>query len=522
MSESRFSFARSVQTMAVGTTLSRVTGLVRVVALISFVGTGGLADSYNLANTVPNMLVDLVLAGVLSATFVPVFVQRLTVDDNDDALDAVSAISSATLLAIAAASALFLVAVPLIVHLLTIGASQSALQAAQTATERTTARELLYLFVPQLACYGLISLVTALLNSAKSFAAPMFAPIANNLVVVAVLVELRLLVGGKPTLQSVADHRSWILLLGLGTTAGVVLQAALLVPSLLRSGLRLRWLLDLRHPAVATVVRLSGWTFGLVVGNQLALWVVLTMSVATHVPGAVSAYTYAYQFFQLPYGIVAVSVMSAATPLLAERWSLDDLDGFKVRFATGLRSLLGVVVPAAMAMLVLAHPLTEVLGRGTSETGQSLSMLALGIPGFCTFLFVIRAFQSTQDLKGAFWLYAIENSVNIVLAVALAPSLGVKGVALSITVAYTIGALAALAALDRKIGGLRSDILVAPFRRVLLCSFALAIGAALGVNVTASTSELALIVRLLLGAAGGGVAFLGLAVLLERNFAKRR
>jgi putative peptidoglycan lipid II flippase len=344
----------------------------------------------------------------------------------------------------------------------------------------------------------------------------MYAPIANNIVLIAVLVEFRVIVGSHPSIVGLLAHQRWILLLGLGTTAGVVVQAASLIPSLRRANLGLSWHLDPKHHAVRTVIGLSGWTFGLVIANQLALLVVLAVSFSIHTAGAVSAYSYAYKFFQLPYGILAVSIMTATTPVLAEHWTRGDLEAFKVRLSTGLRTMLALIIPAAVGMLVLARPFVEVLGKGTTATGQSLSMLAIGIPGFCVFLYTIRAFQAIQDLRSAFWLYVVENAINIALAIALAPSLGVRGVSLSISVAYTVAAITALIVLRRKIGGIRGDLLAAPVRRVVVSSVALAVAASLGVNVSASGSEILLLVRLGLGVLAGGAAFVLVAGLLAQ------
>ena len=98
-----------------------------------------------------------------------------------------------------------------------------------------------------------------------------------------------------------------------------------------------------------TITRLAGWTFGLVLANQVALVIILALADGAQVPGAVSAYTYAYTFFQLPYGIVAVSVMSAVTPSLAARWALRDIVGFRRRMAFGLRGMLAIIIPRPWA-----------------------------------------------------------------------------------------------------------------------------------------------------------------------------
>jgi putative peptidoglycan lipid II flippase len=270
---------------------------------------------------------------------------------------------------------------------------------------------------------------------------------------------------------------------------------------------------------------LSGWTFGLVVANQIALLVVLALSEKVG-PGAVSAYTYAYIFFQLPYGVVAVSIMSATAPELAARWAQGDLVAFRRRMGTGLRAMLAIVIPAAAGELVLARPLVAlVAGHGaahnTTATAESLAMLALGLPGFCVFLYAVRVLQSVQDLRSAFWLYAFENGVNIVLAVALAGHFGVRGIALSISIAYTVAALVALGYLRTRFQGLAGDVLGGPLGHVLLATVALVVGAVLGSNVSGSETTPVLLARVALGSVAGGAAYVfaggGLAELGRRR-----
>jgi len=513
---------RATTVMAVGTTLSRATGVLRIFALGYALGALGLADSYNLANTMPNIIQDIVLGGILSATFVPVFVHRLTTRGDDEAWDALSAVVSVTMIVIAVASVVFLVAVPFI-----IDATTSLNHSVGAAQGRQVAKDLLYLFVPQLTCYGFISLGTALLNARRRFGAPMFTPIANNVVLIVVLLVFGTTVR-HASLAGVAAHRGQLLLLGLGTTAGVVAQAGLMIPSLRRAGLRLRWRPDFGHESVRTIVRLSGWTFGLVVTNQVALLVVLALSEKVG-SGAVSAYTYAYTFFQLPYGIVAVSIMSATAPELTARWARGDLVAFRRRMGTGLRTMLAIIIPAAAGELILARPLVAlVVGHGAAAgatvlTGQALAMLALGLPGFCVFLYAIRVLQSVQDLRPAFWLYAFENGVNIVLAVALAGHFGVRGIALSISAAYTVAALVALAYVRARFQGLAGDVLGRPLAHVLLSTAALVVAAVLGSNVSGSETTVVLLGRVALGSiAGAGAYVLAGGALAELARRRRR
>ncbi len=508
--------------MAVGTLLSRITGVGRVIALTLALGGGGFADGYNLANTTPNIIYDVVLGGVLSATFVPVFVDYLSTRRGKEAWEAISAVVTVTVTILVTATVVFFVLTPSIIDLYTVTNHH-----ADVHQQQAVAVFLLRWFVPQVACYGLIAVFTALLNTRGKFAAPMFVPIANNLVVIGVLLWFHALVP-HPSLASVDAHHTGLVLLGIGTTLGVVVQAALLVPSLLRSDLHVRFLWQPANQAMRTITRLAGWTFGWVVANQVALVVVLALADGAKIPGAVSSYTYAYTFFLLPYGVVAVSVMTAVTPSLSARWATDDLPAFRHRMAFGLRAILAIIIPSAVGMLILAHPLIDLVlahGAETSanadSTGATLAMFALGLPGFCTFLYMVRVFQSMQDTRTAFRLYLVENGLNIVVALALVGPLGVRGLALSLSIAYSMAALLALAVVRNRVGGLGGPDLTTPVKRVVGASGVMAVATVLALSVSGATSGVGLLARVVFAVVVGVVAYLVTAGLLGARAARR-
>jgi len=508
--------------MALGTTLSRLTGVGRVVALTAAVSGGGFADAYNLANTTPNIITDIVIGGVLAATFVPVFVSELTNKAAKEAWEAISAVVTATVVIVVVATIAFFVLTPSIIDLYT-----STNHHADVHQQQMVATFLLRWFVPQFACYGLIALATALLNTQGKFAAPMFVPIANNVVVIGILVWFHVLVP-NPSLATIDAHHTALLLLGIGTTLGVVVQTALLIPSLLRSDLQIRFRWQPGHEAMRRITRLAGWTFGIVLANQVALVVVLALADGARVPGAVSAWTYAYTFFQLPYGIIAVSVMSAVTPSLSARWAEGNLGAFRHRMVFGLRSMLALIIPSAVGMVILAHPLIDlVLAHGAETSAQAattaatLACFALGLPGFCTFLYMVRVLQAMQDTRTGFRIYLVENAINIVLAIALVGPLGVRGLALAMSIAYSVAALIALSVVGKREGGLGGQELVTPVTRVLVSTAVMAVATVFAVNVSAATSGFALLGRVVFAMVAGVVAFAGTTAVLGAREARR-
>src|SRR5436190_391694 len=199
-----------------------------------------LADSYNLANTTPNIVYELLLGGVLSATLVPIFVEQREKGDDE----ATSAVVTVVALALVLLTGLGIIVAPAVVHLYTLRLSD-----ATAAAQQQVATDLLRMFMPQMLFYGITAVATALLNARRRFAAPAVTPVFNNLLVTAIFLALPHLARGPLTLEAVRHDHGTLLLLGLGTTAGIVAMALPLLPAVRRAGVRLRPVLDFRHPA---------------------------------------------------------------------------------------------------------------------------------------------------------------------------------------------------------------------------------------------------------------------------------
>jgi putative peptidoglycan lipid II flippase len=470
---------RSSLSVALGTALSRLTGLGRLAAMAYALGFTRLTDTYNLANTTPNIVYELLLGGVLSATLVPVFVEHRDRGD-DDATSAVVTVAGVVLLALTVIGVL---AAPAIVRLYTFRVEGST-----AAAQHEVATSLLRLFMPQMLFYGLTAVGTALLHAHRRFAAPAFSPVLNNVVVSAVFLALPQLAGRTPTLSDVQHHRGLLLLLGIGTTAGIAVMSLPLLPALRRAGVRLRPVLDWRHPAVRKVVALSGWTAGYVASNQLALWVVLVLANGT--AGGVSAYQGAFVFFQLPHGLVAVSLMTTLVPELAGAASQGDMGDFRRHFSLGLRFMTLVILPAAAGYVVMARPVIGLLlergalsGSSAALTAGCVAAFAIGLLPFSLYLFALRGFYAFHDTRTPFFLNLFENGTNVVLAFALEPWLGVRGLALAYALAYTLAVVVALRTLHRRTGGLLSRDVTARLVRIGVAAMVMAVAVRLALDV---------------------------------------
>jgi putative peptidoglycan lipid II flippase len=510
-----------VLSIAGGTLASRLSGLVRVLVLAYVLGFTPLADAYNLANTVPNMLFDLVLGGVASATFIPVFVERLALDGERRAWRSISSVVTAALAVLVVASALAWVAAPLIIDGFTALRHGAA---APLGTQRAVATSLLRWFVPQIFFYGVIGIATALLNVRQRFAGAAWVPVANNLVCVAVLIWFHL-VDPTPTVASLGGSRD-LLLLGLGTTAGVAVQFLCLTPSLARADLwRLSFRLDLGDPAVRAVARLGSWTLLVVLANQASLYVVLAFAFGVGGAGPVSAYTYGWSFMQMPYAVVVVSVLAALTPQLAGLATAQDMTGLAERLRFGLRQSLVIIVPCTLVLVLLAQPVVAILLNHLDAThrlgaGTVLAVLAAGLPGFTVFQLCVRGLQSMQRAREVFVLYAIENLATIALAVVLGRH-SLAGLTASVSIAYTGAAGLALAALARRGVSVAPAIWSRHVRRSLGASLVAALGVATTYAASGATRGAGLVERTILALLAGVVVFAVAVATLERRHARR-
>jgi putative peptidoglycan lipid II flippase len=442
---------RSSAAVAAGTLASRVTGLLRLGVLTYAIGGASLAATYNLANNTPNVVYELILGGVLTATLVPLFVEQLQRRDER----ATNAIFTVTMTLLVVLTVVAIVFAPWIAHLYTFHADR-----AHRAGEQVVGTFLIRLFMPQMCFYGFTALATAALNARRRFAAAAFAPTWNNIVVIGALLVFAHVASGPQSgwseVERIRHDAGLVWLLGLGTTAGIVVMAAALLPPMHAAGMRLRAVFEWRHPAGRQMVRLSGWTIGYVIANQIALLVVLVLANGTKT--GVSAYTYAYMFFQLPHGLFAVSLMTTVTPELARVANVHDLRTLRIQFDRGLRYLILVTLPASVAYMVLAQPVVGILVRGGFSgsdariTGDTLQLLAIGLLPFSVYLYALRGFYALQDTRTPFIVNCFQNGANLVLAFALYPFLGVQGLALSYAVSYAGAAVVALYLLYRRIG----------------------------------------------------------------------
>ena len=508
--------ARPAAVMAIGTTLSRVTGLGRSIALAFALGVAEsrLADSYNIANTLPNVLYELVLGGILTSVFIPLVVTQLRTKELDDAWKGISALISCAMVVLLACTLLVMLIAPWIIELFTDKGTGVAV-----AQQRELATFFLRVFAPQIALYGFAAIAAGLLNAHGRFAVPMFAPIVNNLIVIAMFLLFAWTVSGIPTQGEVNADAGQKLLLGLGTTGGVLAMVLVYLPFLRRLPGKLSLNVDFADPGVRRLARLSLWTVAYVITNTIGFGV--SFYLANAVQGGVTAYVTAFAFFQLPIGIVAVSIITAIVPKLSAHYVDGDERAFAARVAGGFRASAMLMLPATAALIILAGPMVHTLLQHGVVKPESAALVAsvmryfaIGLLPFATYLLLMRSFYSRQDARTPALVNIVENGATIALDFALFPVMKIQGLALAHTGGYIIGSIVAGWVLARRIGGLELRRGAGELVKVTVASLACA-GAMIGVLalVRAGTDpgSLRALLQLVLGGAAGLGTFLAVA-----------
>jgi putative peptidoglycan lipid II flippase len=516
----RAGLARSSAAVAAGTLLSRLTGLLRVVVLAAAIGKLSLADTYNLANITPNIVYELLVGGVLAATLVPVFVDlRERGDDR-----ATSAVFTVTMTALTLFTLVTMVLSPLLARLFVLHE-----HGPDRAAQLHVLTVLILCFVPQMIFYGFTALASALLNARHRFVAAAFAPVLNNVVVIGALLLFAFRTSGRhgaiTDVARVRNDLGLLLLLGIGTTAGIVVMAVVLVPAIARTRVpRVRFVLDRRDPAIRTILRLSGWTAGYVVTNQLAQLFVLVL--ANNSAGNVSAYVYAFTFYVVPHGLLAVSIMTTISPSLAQYARDDDREGLRREFGLGLRYIVVLVLPASVLFAVLAQPMLGVIVRhqftahDAVVTADTLQAFAISLVPFSVYLYTMRAFYALQDTRTPFVLNAFENALNVGLAIVLFPHFGVQGLALAWSGAYLVAAVGGIVVLRRRIGGIPGPAVAHSTLRAGIAGLALAaVAAPVAGAIGRSSPATALLATALAAAVGTLTYVVGLVLLRSEELA---
>jgi putative peptidoglycan lipid II flippase len=411
------------------TVASRAAGFARMLVFVAAVGATDLGDMYQTANTVPNIIFEIVAGGALASLVVPLLAGAVSRGDRDSAGATTSALLTWVLTLLVPAALVVAIAAGPIVRLLAPGTSDRAI---------AVGADMLRVFAPQLPLYGVGIVLGGALQSYRRFAWPALAPLLSSLTVMAAYAVFVIVAPGRPNVAQ--TPRTGVLVLSIGTTLGVaVLSLCLLVP-LRRLGLRLRAGYRFHGDAGGAVRRLAAAGVVTVGAQQLSLGLAIALGNAGPI-GSVVLYSLAQTMFLLPWAVFALPIATSVYPALAEAAARDDTALFRRTLAPAVRGLVVLAWLGAAALVALALPLARVLGPLLAKQA-SVTTLAGGIASFAPGLigFALSALLTrTLYARGDTWRAAAGTVAgwgavalaSIVLALALPPASRVVALALA-------------------------------------------------------------------------------------------
>ncbi len=397
--------------MAVATLASRLTGFARIVLLATILG-AALSSAFTVANQLPNMIAALVLEATFTAIFVPVLA-RAEHDDPDGGtafIRRLLTLATTLLLVVTIVSTL---AAPLLVDLM-LGSDPLVNRSLTTAFA--------FLLLPQIIFYGLSSVFTAILNTRNIFGPPAWAPVVNNVVAILTL-ALYVLVPGELSLNPVEMGNAKLLVLGVGTTLGVVAQAAVLLVAIRaqRVSLRPLWGIDDRLKkfglmALAMVLYVVVSQIGFIVGNQIA-------SAASASGPAI--YNYTWLVLQLPFGIIGVTVLTVVMPRLSRNAAAGDGPAVLADLSLATRLTMVTLIPIVALMTVGGPAIGSALFAygnfgevDAGYLGMAITLSAFTLIPYTLVLLQLRVFYARQEPWTPIVLIVVITAVKVAASLA--------------------------------------------------------------------------------------------------------
>jgi putative peptidoglycan lipid II flippase len=479
-----FRLARSAGLISIATMASRLLGVAREMVLARVFGASAdpSMDAFNVAFRVPNLVRDLFAEGAMTAAFVPTFTRTLNTQGRDAAWRLGNLVINALLVVTTVVVVLgILFAEPITRLIAATDISTPLLRMLGFATAQPPAAgfaavegklaltvQLTQIMMPFLTTIAVAVAMMGMLNSLHRFFVPALSPAMFN---VATIVCAFALVPFMPGigLPPIAGIAIAAVLGGLG-------QVAVQWPSLRREGFRYRPVLDFADPGLREILRLMGpGTLGLA-AVQINV-VVNTSLAATQEQGAVSWLQYAFRLMYLPIGLFGVSIATAALPDISRQAGDTDKSAMRSTISSGLRMMLMLNVPATVGLIVLAHPIVELLlehGRFTSHdtaaTAAALMFYAPGLLGYSAVKIASPSFYALRDSRTPVVISMASVGLNLLLNLALVQVMGFRGLALGTAISAIFNALVLLALLGQRIGGLDGKRVTIALTKILAAS----------------------------------------------------
>jgi putative peptidoglycan lipid II flippase len=516
--DERSGTARDSLVAGFGTVVSRLTGLLRVVMVGAVLGPTTFGDTFQLTNSLPNLIYYGFLAGSLFASLlVPALVRHVDRGDPSRTARVSGGFLGISWLAMLGLVPLAVVVVPPVMGLLAPGDPAAA------AEQTDQARLLLLLMCPQVFLYAVAGASASVLNAHRRFALAAIAPAVENVAVIGVLAAVWFVYGpasGAQTSQPVAE----LVLLGLGSTGAVAAHAALQWVCARRLGVTVRPRAGWRDPEVMPVVRRA--VRSVLQAGLLALQMLVVLLLAGRAAGGTVALQIVFNFYYLPIAVVATPVGLALIPRLSRLHQARQDEEFRSTFVEGLELALFFAVPAAVGYVLLAEPVAHAVGvgamgspAGVSLVAGSLAAIAVGLVGQTAFYISMQAAYARADTRTPLVAMGVQASVCVSLALMTLFLPGEEAVRF-LGAAYAIGALVGGLHLTRAVGmesNLSVRTLVPLMRRLSVGALAMALPV-VGLTtwlVAAVDGSTGWILALVLGSVVGALTFLAVQLAMR-------
>lgn len=459
---------RSQLLISVCVMVSRLTGFVRTWAMGFAMGTTLLSSSYQVACNLPNQLYELVMGGMLVTAFLPVYVSLRKREGVERANAYASTLMGIVLIFLGTVSLLATVFAPQVVWTQMFFNSSG---------DRELVTYFFTFFAVQLLFYGVSAVAGGLLNSQRDYFWSSAAPIANNVVVIAVMFVYVFVSPSDPDLAK--------LVIAVGTPLGVFVQMALQIPPLARNGVRLRpWRINLRDPALRETLSLGVPTIVVTLCSFATVSVQNASAMAVCDAGS-SVLFYARQWFTLPYAFLSIPITTTLFTEVANMVADGDMRAVRRAIVSGTEQNFLFMTPFALYLMVFSVPLVSLFEAGSFDwdsvglVSGYLAFMAASLPFYACFMFMQKIFSALRRMGAYAVCNLVVSVVQIVLTLVLClgagqawEGLGLAGVAIAQTAFFLLGSLWCYAFLRRELGGIEGSRLLRGF------AVSLALGAA--------------------------------------------
>ena len=372
--------------MSAATLLSRITGLVRTWAMAFALGNSLITSAYQVANNMPNVVFDLVAGGLLGAAFIPVYLLEKEQKGDAGGNAFANNLLNLTIIVLGLLSILSSIFAPQLIatQTFTVGEFDEVVSLSVAFFR---------IFAFQIVFYGISGIVTAVLNANRVYFLPALAPALNNVFVIVSFFAFIPL--------SAVDRQLAIWVLGIGTTLGVAVQAAIQIPALIKLGFKFSLHVNLRDSALIEALRIALPTMLYIVGTLVAFSCRNAFSLQVGDNGP-STLLYAWTWYQLPYGVVAVSLSRALFTEMGEAVAKDDKSALRELVRTGISGNLLLIIPLAGIMYVLSAPIMALFQAGAFNAGdvsyvaRVLSIWLISLPFYAVLMFLYNVFAALR------------------------------------------------------------------------------------------------------------------------------